>query len=118
VLPSPETTARFDENPHSRLLQKFPFLVEMFYWALNFAAYSMTKQVAAWVYGRQSSHQVASLAQQHGIDILTLEHNTFLSIFFPFEEVTVQSFFLRNHKSFMTFFNQIYSIVHIPGTVT
>jgi len=115
-VPSPESTERFQNYPHSRLLQKFPFLVEMFYWALNYVAYSLTKKVAAAVYG-QGGHAVTELAQDHGIAILTLEHNTWLSIFFPLEEVAVQSFFLNEHKSIMTFFNQIYSLVHIPGTV-
>ncbi|KAK5719584.1 hypothetical protein LTR17_015298 [Elasticomyces elasticus] len=115
-VPSPESTERFQDYPHSRLLQKFPFMVEMFYWALNYVAYSLTKQVAAAVYG-QGGHAVTQMAQDHGIAILTLEHNTFLSIFFPIEEVSLQSFFLNEHQSIMTFFNQIYSLVHIPGTV-
>ncbi|KAF2773001.1 hypothetical protein EJ03DRAFT_151236 [Teratosphaeria nubilosa] len=109
-------SSRFGNHFHSRILQKFPFLIEMFYWALNYVAYSLTKKVAAAVYGR-GGNQVTAMAQENGISILTLEHNTWLSIFFPIHEVELQSFFLNNHKSFITFFNQIYSLVHIPGTV-
>jgi hypothetical protein len=108
-------SSHFGNHIHSRILQKFPFLVEMFYWALNYVAYAMTKQVAASVYGRGGS-QVTEMAQDNGINILTLEHNTIFSIFFPIGEVELQQFFL-GHPSVMTFFNQIYSLVHIPGTV-
>ncbi|KAK5116995.1 hypothetical protein LTR62_006716 [Meristemomyces frigidus] len=113
---SSESLDRFEDHPHSRFLQKFPFLVEMFYWALNYVAYSMTKDVARAIYDNKD-HAVTAMAQDHGIAVLTLEHNTFLSFFFPIEEMTLQHFFLTHHKPFMTFFNQIYSFVHIPGTV-
>ncbi|KAF2861344.1 integral membrane protein [Piedraia hortae CBS 480.64] len=109
-------TKRFANNLHSRILQKYPFLIEMFYWALNYIAYSMTKKVAAAVYGR-GGHQVTAMAQDNGINILQFEHASMFSIFFLVKEVQVQQFFLRHHRSIMTFFNQIYSLVHIPGTV-
>lgn len=88
----------------------------MFYWALNYVAYSLTKKTAGIIYGR-GGHHVTALAQENGINILNLEHHSVLSIFFPLEEAKVQQFFLQNHKPIMTFFNQIYSLVHIPGTV-
>lgn len=69
-------TSRFANNLHSRILQKFPFLVEMFYWALNYVAYSLTKKMAVRLYGSQDPREIAQLAQTHGIDILTLEHDT------------------------------------------
>lgn len=109
-------TTRFAGNLHSRILQKFPFLVEMFYWALNYVAYSMTKKIAAQVYASHSGEEVTQLAQSHAIDILTLEHDTFLSFLFPITEVSVQRFFL-SHQSIISMFNQLYSLVHIPGTV-
>jgi len=104
-------------NIPSRILQKFPFLVEMFYWVLNYVAYSMTKQIGAALYSRYDGNTVTELAQKHGIDILNLEHNTIFSIFFPITEVSFQQFFLNHHIGIMSFFNQIYSLVHIPGTV-
>lgn len=109
-------TSRFAGNLHSRILQKFPFLVEMFYWALNYVAYSMTKRIAAHVFATHGGEEVTALAQSHAIDILTLEHDTFLSVFFPITEVSVQRFFLH-HQSILSIFNQLYSLVHIPGTV-
>lgn len=110
-------SSRFADHFHSRILQKYPFLVEMFYWALNYVAYAMTKNVAAAVYGR-GGNQVTAMAQDNGIRILNFEHNTFFNIFFPIPEAQLQQYFIIRHKSIMTFFNQIYSLVHIPGTVT
>ncbi|KJX98242.1 integral membrane protein [Zymoseptoria brevis] len=104
-------------NFPSRILQKFPFLVEMFYWALNFIAYSMTKKIGAALYSRYGGDAVTQLAQDHGIAILNFEHNSPASIFFPVSEVEFQQFLLTKHLSIMTIFNQIYSLVHIPGTV-
>ncbi|KXT15538.1 hypothetical protein AC579_6529 [Pseudocercospora musae] len=106
-----------DINFPSRILQRFPFLVEMLYWVLNYVAYALTKKIGAALYSRYGGDGVTELAQQHGIDILTLEHNTIFKIFFPITEVDFQRFFLNGHTSFITIFNQFYSLVHIPGTV-
>lgn len=112
---TPMETAKL--NIPSRILQKLPFLVEMFYWALNFVAYSMTKKIGAGLYDRYGGHAVTEMAQNHGIAILNIEHNSMFSIFFPVTEVEFQQYFLKGHLGIMTIFNQIYSLVHIPGTV-
>jgi len=104
-------------NFPSRILQRFPFLVEMFYWALNFLAYAMTKKIGAALYSRNEHNEVTELAQQHGIAILNIEHNSMFKIFFPITEVSFQRFFVNNHVGIITLFNQFYSLVHIPGTV-
>ena len=111
----PDTSA-FGNNLHSRVLQRFPFLIEMFYWALNYAAYSFTKAIAASLYATKDG--VTELAQEHGISILNFEHDSMFSIFFPIKEVDFQTFFTTGHPLALTFFNRIYSLVHIPGTVT
>jgi hypothetical protein len=111
----PDSSA-FANHLHSRILQKFPFLVEMFYWALNYAAYSFTKAIAASLYATKDG--VTELAQEHGISILNFEHHSMFSIFFPISEVDFQTFFTTGHPIILTFFNRIYSLVHIPGTVT
>ncbi|KAK4495455.1 hypothetical protein PRZ48_013786 [Zasmidium cellare] len=120
VSPAPwssESSSPTSMNFPSRILQKFPFLVEMFYWALNYVAYAFTKQIGIALYSRMGGDEVAELAQKHGIDILTFEHDTPFQIFFPITEVGFQQFFLNGHLKMMTFFNQIYSLVHIPGTI-
>jgi hypothetical protein len=87
----------------------------MFYWVLNYAFYSCTKAVAQAL--SPAGTDVVQLAQDHGIGILDIEHRSIFSIFFPIEESDFQAFFLNNHQGWMTFFNRIYSLVHIPGTV-
>lgn len=89
----------------------------MFYWVLNYVIYSMTKKIAAHMYALQDSDQVTKLAQRHALDVLWFEHDSAFSVFFPFTEVGVQKYFLENHASIISAFNQLYSLVHIPGTV-
>jgi len=109
-------TYRFRNNYHSRVLQKFPFLIEMFYWVLNYSAYSITKGFAESFYAGKGNG-VVELAQSHGIGILSLEHDSIARFLFPFREVDIQAFFLGGHPSAMTVLNRAYSLVHIPGTV-
>ena len=120
-LLSPESR-RTSQPPYviaifNRILQKYPFLVEMFYWALNYVAYQLSKLTASVLYGHVKGNAVTELAQRHGISILHFEHESFFSLFFPIKEVSVQQFFLQNHLGAMTVLNQVYSLVHIPGTV-
>ncbi|RMZ82304.1 hypothetical protein DV738_g1816, partial [Chaetothyriales sp. CBS 135597] len=109
-------TSRFTRNIHSRILAKFPFLIEMFYWALNFLSYTITKRVAADLLSRGGN--VWDLAQEHALQVLQVEHDSPLSPLFPIRESTFQAWFLNGHPGLITFLNRIYSLVHIPGTVT
>ena len=108
--------SRFANNIHSRVLAKFPFLIEMFYWALNFVTYALTKAVSAQFLVRGGS--VLDLAREHGLQVLWLEHDSFLSFLFPIRENEFQAWFLNGHTDLLTFLNRLYSLVHIPGTVT
>ncbi|OJJ50684.1 hypothetical protein ASPZODRAFT_11542 [Penicilliopsis zonata CBS 506.65] len=108
-------SSRWADHIHSRILQKFPFLVEMFYWVVNYLFYSITKATSQWLSPAEIG--VVQVAQNHAIGILNVEHASFLSFFFPIQESDFQAFFMNGHPGFMTFFNRIYSLVHIPGTV-
>lgn len=108
-------TGPYRNHVHSRILQKFPFLIEMFYWGLNYVAYLLSKDAAAAFHG-QKGNAVVELAQKHGIDILDFEHESAFSFLF-LQEISVQKFFLQKHVGIMSVLNQIYSLVHIPGTV-
>ncbi|KAK5162810.1 uncharacterized protein LTR77_011182 [Saxophila tyrrhenica] len=101
----------------NRILAKFPFLVELFYWILNYAAYRFSKVAAAAFHSRKAGKAVVELAQSHGISILKFEHESPAKAFFFIKEVDVQHFILANHPGVMTVLNQIYSLIHIPGTV-
>lgn len=107
-------SSRWAHHIHSRILQKLPFLVEMFYWSMNYLFYSVTKATAQWLSPAEIG--VVEVARGHAIDILNFEHTT-ASWIFPINEADFQSFFIQNHPSILTIFNRIYSLIHIPGTV-
>lgn len=108
-------SSRFADHFHSRILQKFPFLIEMFYWVLNLLFYTLTKAIAKLFFSGYDG--LWQLAQDHGVLVLTVEHKSWLSFLFPIEEAAFQQWFLNGHLTAITFLNRIYSLVHIPGTV-
>lgn len=107
-------SSRWSHHLHSRILHKFPFLIEMFYWIMNYLFYSVTKSTAQWLSPAQIG--VVQVARDHAIDILDFEQQI-APWMFPIKEVEFQSFFIQNHPTILTVFNRIYSLVHIPGTV-
>ncbi|KAG5922583.1 hypothetical protein E4U53_003690, partial [Claviceps sorghi] len=131
-------SSRFAQNVHSRILQKFPFLVEMFYWGLSFAAYRYTKILAQAVYGGQRG--LWESAQQHGLSILELEarllgsgggvgegkHVTGSLGLVPSRwiEWRIQRWFLHGAELgdcrgwILSLLNRGYALVHLPGTVS
>ena len=56
-------SSRFADNWHSRVLAKWPFLIEMFYWVLNLAFYAVTKAVAQSLFSTNDG--LWQLAQDH-----------------------------------------------------
>lgn len=113
IIQTPNSS-RFANNWHSRFIQKFPFLVEMFYWAVNLLFYVCVKACSELIFATDGVWQTA---QKHGIAVLYIEHGSFLRFLFPIEEVTVQSFFREGHQSMLTILNRAYSLIHIPVTV-
>jgi hypothetical protein len=64
-------SSRFANHIHSRILVKFPFLVEMFYWVISFFFYRLTGVMAQIQYGGKKG--LWDAAQGHGVAILELE---------------------------------------------
>lgn len=108
------STARFKDNIHSRILQKFPFLVEMLYWVINYGFYRMTSITSQRIFGATDIWQVA---QGHGIAVLEFEEFSWLSFLFPIKEKSVQEWFMHGHQDALTVLNRTYALIHIPGTV-
>lgn len=118
-------SSRFARHFHSRILQKFPFLVEMFYWVLQFFFYRLTAFMAAVYYG--GSKQMWDVAQRHALAVLELETYMFRRADITgtqrWTEWNVQQWFLAGAKAgdwrsiFLTVLNRSYSLIHIPGTV-
>lgn len=107
-------TSRFKDNIHSRVLQKFPFLIEMFYWIINYAFYRMTSITSQRLFGESD---IWSVAEGHGIAVLEAEQYGFFSFLFPIRERNVQQWFMHGHQDALTVLNRTYALIHIPGTV-
>jgi hypothetical protein len=107
-------TSRFRNHVHSRILQRFPFLIEMFYWIINYAFYRMTSVMSAKLFAGRG---IWDVAQEHGIDVLEAEEYGLLSFLFPVRERDVQQWFMSGHQDGLTVLNKCYALIHIPGTV-
>jgi hypothetical protein len=107
-------TSRFSHHYHSRLLQRFPFLIEMFYWIITYAFYRCTSIFSQKLFAGTS---IWDVAQDHALDVLEFEQFSWLSFLFPIPEVEVQQWFMNGHQTFLTVLNRSYALIHIPGTV-
>lgn len=107
-------TSRFKNNTHSRILRRFPFLIEMFYWIINYAFYRFTSIASQKIFARTG---IWNVAQAHGIAVLEVEEYSILSFLFPFHERQAQQWFMHGHQDALTVLNKAYALVHIPGTV-
>ncbi|KAA8893446.1 PAP2 superfamily-domain-containing protein [Sphaerosporella brunnea] len=106
-------TSRFANNWQSRVLCKFPFLMEMFYWIVTYFIYRLTHVLSQALF----SDAIWDLAQENGLRILEFEQFSMFRFFFPVQEISVQKWFLESHADLLTFFNKAYALIHIPGTV-
>lgn len=107
-------SSRFSHHLHSRILQKFPFLVEMFYWITTYLFYRLTKVVSQEVLFKTG---IWDLAQDHGLAVQEFEQFGWLSSLFPVTEHDFQQWFMHGHQTALRVLNRAYSLIHIPGTV-
>lgn len=113
VLRTPNTS-RFSGHFHSRILQKFPFLIEMFYWIITYLFYRLTKVISTAIFTKTG---IWETSQENGVRILEFERFSLFSFLFPLTEHDVQHWFMDEHQSALTFLNRTYALIHIPGTV-
>lgn len=106
-------SSRFADHLHSRILQKFPFLIEMFYWIITYLFYRMTKVISTRIF----TTSIIDVAQAHGLAILDFEQFSWASFLFPITEHEVQQWFMDGHQTALTVLNRAYALIHIPGTV-
>ncbi|KAL8409814.1 hypothetical protein RB594_008052 [Gaeumannomyces avenae] len=118
-------SSRFAGHWHSRVLQKFPFLIEMFYWIITYIFYRLTAVLSQVWYGGVKS--LWDVAQDHGIALLELE----AVLFGPrgatgtdrWMEWRLQQWFLAGGDTldwrgiWLMVLNRSYALIHIPGTV-
>ncbi len=107
-------SSRFAENLHSRIMQKYPFLMEMFYWIITYGFYRCTSLTSQAIFSKTG---IWVVAQEHGLAILEFEEFGWLSFLWPIKESEVQQWFMHGHQTFLTVLNRSYALIHIPGTV-
>ncbi|KAL5322466.1 hypothetical protein ACEPPN_010439 [Leptodophora sp. 'Broadleaf-Isolate-01'] len=107
-------SSRFSNHLHSRIMQKFPFLMEMFYWIITYAFYRCTSVMSQTIFSKTG---IWDIAQDHGLAILEFEQFSWLSFLWPVHERDVQQWFMHGHQTFLTVLNRSYALIHIPGTV-
>lgn len=103
---SPDTQV-FDDRLLSRLLQRFPFLVEVWYWALIYWVYQLGRAFTAVTLVQGTVHT----ARRHALQLIHLEQRLHL-----FHEGAIQQFFMA-YPNLMHWTNRLYSFIHIPGTI-
>lgn len=108
TVSSPNTEV-FKDRLLSRVLRKFPFLVEAWYWALIYWVYQLGRAFSAMVIIDES---VVEAARRHALQLVHLEQRLHL-----FVEVPVQQYFMQS-PAFMHWINRTYSFIHIPGTIS
>lgn len=107
-------TSRFAPHFHSRIMQKFPFLMEMFYWIITYAFYRTTRILSQVIFSKTG---IWDVAQDHGLAVLEFEQFSWLSFLWPVRERDVQQWFMHGHQTLLTVLNRSYALIHIPGTV-
>ncbi|KIY01679.1 uncharacterized protein Z520_01816 [Fonsecaea multimorphosa CBS 102226] len=100
-------TAVFRDRIFSKVLLRFPFLIEIVYWALIYGVYQFGRgQLAI-----RLVDQTVDIACYHALSVIKLEQR--LHIFW---ELAIQQFFLQYPRG-MWWINRIYSFVHLPATI-
>ncbi|OAL40357.1 hypothetical protein AYO20_00093 [Fonsecaea nubica] len=101
-------TAVFRDRIFSRVLLRFPFLIEIVYWGLIYGVYQFGRgQLAV-----RFVEQTVDIACHHALAVIELEQR--LHIFW---ELSIQKFFLQ-YPGLMWWINRIYSFIHLPATIT
>lgn len=100
-------TRRFEDYFLSRLLRKFPFLVEAWYWALIYWVYQLGRAFTAVT----MVEGTVNVARRHALQVIHAEQRLHL-----FLELHVQAWLLK-HQLLLHWTNRIYSFIHIPGTI-
>lgn len=106
IVATPNTLV-FKDRFLSRVLQKFPFLAEAWYWFLIYFVYQVGRAFTALTLVEGT----VNVARKHALQLIHLEQR--LHIFW---EVGFQKWFLE-HPLILHWINRIYSFIHIPATI-
>ncbi|CAM1508063.1 Fc.00g049110.m01.CDS01 [Cosmosporella sp. VM-42] len=106
IVSTPNTLV-FKDRFLSRVLQKFPFLVECWYWFQIYWVYQVCRAINALTLVEGT----VNVARKHALQLIHLEQR--LHIFW---EVGFQKWFLA-HPAILHWINRVYSFIHIPGSI-
>ncbi|EXJ90253.1 hypothetical protein A1O1_03352 [Capronia coronata CBS 617.96] len=106
VVETPNT-AVFRNRLLSRVLHRYPFLVEAWYWALIYWVYQLGRAFTAVTLVEGT----VDVARRHALQLIQVEKR--LHIFW---EIPIQKFFM-SYPRLMMYINWLYSFIHIPGTI-
>ncbi|KAF7549225.1 hypothetical protein G7046_g8421 [Stylonectria norvegica] len=106
IVSTPNTLV-FKDRLVSRVLQKFPFLVEAWYWLNLYWVYQIGRAITALTLVEGT----VNVARKHALQVIHLEQSLLI-----FWELPVQRWFLA-HPALLHWVNRIYSFIHIPGTI-
>ncbi|KAM0434075.1 hypothetical protein ACHAPT_004020 [Fusarium lateritium] len=106
IVSTPNTLV-FEDRLLSRVLQKFPFLAECWYWFLIYFVYQVGRAITALTLVEGT----VNVARKHALQLIHLEQK--LHIFW---EVDIQKWFLAR-PAVLHWINRLYSFIHIPGTI-
>lgn len=101
-------TAIFRNRLFSRLLLRFPFILEIIYWALIYSVYQTGRGFLA----SRLDDNTDDVACRHALQVIRIEQR--LHIFW---ELDIQRHLLQ-HTGFMYWINRIYSFVHLPAPIS
>jgi hypothetical protein len=101
-------TYPFSNTLPSRVLRKFPYIIEIIYWVLIYSVYQMGRGFLA----VHLEARTVDVARSHALQVIWLERR--LGIFI---EQPIQAWFLQ-FPSAIYWVNRIYSFVHLPFTIT
>ncbi|KAJ6000048.1 hypothetical protein N7481_000457, partial [Penicillium waksmanii] len=97
----PLASKRCKPNVHSRILARFPFILEIFYWLLIYWIYQGSRAISARVIAGHKA--IFDKAEHHALSILSLEETLSINI-----ELPVQQFVLKRTPWLMPILAQIY----------
>ncbi|TFY82044.1 hypothetical protein EWM64_g1967 [Hericium alpestre] len=109
--PTPEKkrdTSRYANNWISRAAYRFPFLLEVLYWALTYWIYQIARAISAVLFIDEGT---VDTARKHGIQLLDFERTLGIQY-----EHSVQVWFIQRPLA-MNALNRVYSFIHIPATI-
>jgi len=98
---------QFKDRRFSRIVKKYPFLQEVWYWVLIYWVYQLGRAFTAVTLVSST----VDVARHHALQLIHIEES--LHIFW---ELPIQHFFLQRPFALL-WINRLYSFIHIPGTI-